>query len=125
MVTYSAAARFWRKAKDGKIEIAVSPESAKGKPGLGLLLLKPTGLQNGSTYVHWFPRSGVFLFEEDAGSAYVDPTVLGKEGIPIRNVPDLRIIPGKDGWRAATHEPEGYWKNCPPVPKDQETAGAG
>ena len=125
MIVYGASARFWRTAKDGKIEIAVNPDNDTGKPQLGLLLLKPTGLQQGSTYVHWFPRSGVFLFEEEAGDANIDPTAFGKAGIPIRNVPDLRIYPGKDGWRAATHEPEGYWKNCPPVPKDQETAGAG
>ena len=126
-VCYSSAARFWRKAPDGNIEIAVNPDYQEGKSELGLLLLKPTGLQRGSTDVHWIPRLGVFLYEEEAGDPLLDSTTLpnDKTGIRLRNVPDLRIMPGRDGWRKARHSEEGYWDDEIEVPKSQQTAGSG
>lgn len=126
-ITYDASPRFWRKAADGKIEIAFNPTVDSKKPVAGLLLLKPTGLAQGSTFAHWLPRFGVFLYEEDAGSPSLDSAPLpnDKVGIPLLNVPDLRIRPGHDGWKRAKHSEEGYWDDCPEVPEHQETSGAG
>jgi hypothetical protein len=126
-VTYDAVPRFWRKAPDGKIEIAFNPNPNSKGPAPGLLLLKPTGLHQGSTFAHWLPELGVFLYEEEAGSPSLDSASLpsDKSGIQLINVPNFRLQPGRDGWKRAKHSEEGYWEDCPEVPEDQETSGAG
>jgi hypothetical protein len=85
------------------VEIAVGTEEDPKGYKLGLLCLKPTGICDHdnniarSEDVHWFPRFGVFLFDEDAGAGEYEPESLkvSVSGFPIRNVPNLRIHPGR------------------------------
>jgi hypothetical protein len=97
LIDYDCNVRFWRAAPDDRAEIAVSVEGDHS----GLLLLKPAGI-SWSENVNWIPRVGVFLFSEGAGGAdlEVEHLQISILGIPIRNVPDLRIQPGREGWHS-------------------------
>ncbi len=126
LITYTAAPRYWRKAPEGKVEIAYDPGvEAKGSPP-GLVLLRPTGLV-GSASANWIPGLGVFLYEEAAGPALLPSAPKGgdKAGIQLINVPGVRLQPGRDGWKRAKMSEDGFWDDCPPVPEDQKTASAG
>jgi hypothetical protein len=101
MISYISEIKLWRKAPDGLAEVAVATEDDPNQ--FGLLLLKPTGMQRSSGIVHWFPRLGVFLFGHGAESAGVESGCLpfDNSGIGIRNVPGLKILPGREDWRSA------------------------
>jgi hypothetical protein len=127
MIEYGSGVRLWRKAADGLVEIAVGTEEDPKGDKLGLLFLKPTGINGSQEDVHWFPRFGVFLFDEDAGGGGYEPESLKVSvlGIPIRNVPGLRIHPGREGWRTARRSSDGFWEDKIELPDAQTTWGAG
>jgi len=133
MIEYGSGVRLWRKAPDGLVEIVVGTEEDPKGDKLGLLFLKPTGINGAidnssrSEDVHWFPRFGVFLFNEDAGGGGYEPESLkvSVSGIPIRNVPGLRIQPGREGWRTARRSDDGFWEDKIDLPDAQTTWGAG
>jgi hypothetical protein len=127
MIEYGSGVRLWRKAADGLVGIAVGTEEDPKGDKLGLLFLKPTGINGSQEDVHWFPRFGVFLFDEDAGGGGYEPESLKVSvlGIPIRNVPGLRIHPGREGWRTARRSSDGFWEDKIELPDAQTTWGAG
>jgi hypothetical protein len=134
-ITFIAATTHWRKRKDGLVEVVLGYKDKQGP--LRYLYVCP-GKISGGTDVHWTRKWGTLITTDAAGpeAVEIEPVASSDLVLPIANAAEMKIMPGRDGWKALPNFDEALREPTPAeekawqafhlaIPKNQKMTGAG
>ena len=136
-ITFIAAITHWRKRGDGLVEVVLGYKDEGGP--LRYLCVCPAKTDGFGTNVHWTRKWGGTLITTDGldpETVEIEPAASGKSALSMANVAGMKIVPGRDGWKAlpsvnedkrpmtpAEYKAWGAFQNA--IPKSQQMKGAG
>ena len=134
-ITFIAATTLWRKRTDGLVEVVLG---YKGNEGPLRYLYVCPGKISGGTNVHWTRKWGTLITTDAAGpeAVEIEPVASRDLALPIANAVEMKILPGRDGWKALPNVDEALREMTPTelkawqtfqraIPKSQQMTGAG
>ena len=135
-ITFIAAITHWRKRKDGLVEVVLGYKDQGGP--LRYLYMCPAKTNGFGTDVHWTRKWGTLITTDglDSSAVEIEPAASSKPELPIANAAGMKIVPGRDGWKALPNVDESVREMTPAeskaweafgkaIPKSQKMRGAG